>query len=210
MFNKYGNLVENDAWLVLVDFYVSPFKLFLKHLVFVHFFWLELIKGPNNITIIALYLVQHQYKLILQSPPCSSYIPPANRQYLVNDSISDFIISENLFFRRPYLEPGESRRPTLTWPRDVPIKTDGPQDVIDVTVNYNKWLTQSTDLPKLYINADPGLISADIAEAIKGWPNLRSVTVKGLHFLQEDSPDEIGQYLAEFVRGVSPDRKLQK
>ena len=109
------------------------------------------------------------------------------------------------FVRLPYLEPGESRRPTLTWPRELPVKSDGPQDVIDTATNYNKWLAQSTDLPKLYINADPGVLSASISEVIKDWPHLRTVTVKGLHFIQEDSPDEIGQYVAEFVRGVSCD-----
>ena len=111
-------------------------------------------------------------------------------------------------FRLPYLEPGESRRPTLTWPREIPIRTEGPQDVVGIFNNYSKWLAQSTDLPKLFINADPGFFSPNIAEAIKDWPNLQSVTVKGLHFLQEDSPDEIGQHVAEFLRGVSPDSKL--
>ena len=60
-------------------------------------------------------------------------------------------------------------------------------------------------MPKLYIDADPGVTSAFDREVIKGWPNLRSATVKGLHFIQEDSPDEIGQYVAEFVRGVGYD-----
>ena len=69
------------------------------------------------------------------------------------------ISQEEILFRLPYLEPGESRRPTLTWPREIPIRTEGPQDVIDVVDNYIKWLAQSTDLPKLYINADPGFMS---------------------------------------------------
>ena len=109
------------------------------------------------------------------------------------------------FVRLPYLEPGESRRPTLTWTREVPVRTDGPKNVVDVVDNYNKWLAQSADLPKLHINAEPGLVSADIVKETKGWPNLRSATVKGLHFIQEESPDEIGQYVAEFVRGVTYD-----
>ena len=93
----------------------------------------------------------------------------------------------------------------MTWPREIAIRTEGPQDVVDIIDNYNKWLAQSADLPKLYINAEPGGMSQAIVKATKGWPNLRSVTVKGGHFIQEDSPDEIGQYVAEFVRGVSCD-----
>ena len=80
--------------------------------------------------------------------------------------------------------------------------------MVDIATSYNKWLAESSDLPKLYINAEPGFFAADIAKAIKNWPNLRSVNVKGLHFVQEDSPNEIGQYVAEFVRDVSPDSKL--
>ena len=110
-----------------------------------------------------------------------------------------------LIFRLPFLEPGESRRPLLTFPRELPFSEEGPQDVVDLVDNYSKWLSQSTDLPKLQINAEPGILSPRIVGATKGWPNLRSATVKGLHFIQEDSPDEIGQYVAEFVRGVTYD-----
>ena len=110
-----------------------------------------------------------------------------------------------LIFRRPYLEPGESRRPTLTWPREIPVRTEGPKDVVDIVDNYNKWLAQSTDLPKLYIHANPGAGSPSTIKVVRSWPNLRMATVKGLHFIQEDSPDEIGLYVAEFVRGVHYD-----
>ena len=74
--------------------------------------------------------------------------------------------------------------------------------MVEIATNYNKWLAQSTDLPKLHIHAEPGSFAPWIAKVIKDWPNLRSVSAKGLHFLQEDSPDEIGKYVAEFVRGI--------
>ena len=100
-------------------------------------------------------------------------------------------------YRKPFLEPGESRRPTLTWPRQIPFEGD-PADVSNIVDDYSKWLAQST-LPKLFINADPGaiLIGAQ-REFCRKWPNQREVTVKGVHFIQEDSPHEIGAALAEW------------
>ena len=104
-------------------------------------------------------------------------------------------------YRRPYLEPGESRRPTLTWPREIPI--DGhPEDVVEVVSEYAQWLSTST-LPKLFINGDPGAILAGAQrEFCRSWPNQREVTVPGQHFLQEDSPNEIGQAIAEWYRSL--------
>jgi haloalkane dehalogenase len=101
-------------------------------------------------------------------------------------------------YRRPYREPGEGRRPTLTWPRQLPI--DGqPVDVVDIVASSAAWLAGSP-VPKLFINADPGTVSADERELCRGWPNQTEVTVRGLHFIQEDSPDEIGTALADWYR----------
>ena len=100
-------------------------------------------------------------------------------------------------YRRPYLEPGESRRPTLTWPRQIPLDGE-PADVVELTQRYADWLA-ACDLPKLFINAEPGIILTGAQrEFCRTWPNQREVTVWGLHFIQEDSPDEIGRALAEW------------
>jgi len=108
---------------------------------------------------------------------------------------------EMVEYRRPFLAPGESRRPTLTWPRQIPIDGE-PADVVKVVEGYSAWLAQS-DVPKLFINADPGsILTGRQREVCRAWPNQQEVTVKGLHFLQEDSPDEIGLAVAAFVRRV--------
>ena len=100
-------------------------------------------------------------------------------------------------YRRPYLEPGESRRPTLTWPREIPFDGE-PADVAELAQRYADWLSASS-LPKLFINADPGIILVGAQrEFCRTWPNQREVTVKGLHYIQEDSPNEIGQAIAEW------------
>lgn len=104
-------------------------------------------------------------------------------------------------YRRPFLAPGESRRPTLTWPRQIPLDGD-PADVTAIVNDYAAWLSQSP-LPKLFINAKPGaiLIGAQ-REFCRRWPNQREVTVKGVHFIQEDSPHEIGEAIAEWYRAL--------
>jgi haloalkane dehalogenase len=113
--------------------------------------------------------------------------------------LRDLTEDEMAVYRRPYLEPGEGRRPTLTWPRELPIDGE-PADTVAVVEAYGRWLSTS-QVPKLFINADPGRIIVDGArEFCRTWPNQREVTVPGLHFVQEDAPDEIGQAIAEFVR----------
>src|SRR5580765_5032367 len=96
-------------------------------------------------------------------------------------------------YRRPFAQPGEGRRPTLTWPRQIPIEGD-PADVVAVVETYAKWLKDS-GTPKLFINAEPGAILANdtLVNLVRGWPALTEKTVAGIHFVQEDSPDEIGR-----------------
>lgn len=104
---------------------------------------------------------------------------------------------EMTVYRKPFLEEGECRRPTLTWPRQIPL--DGtPADVVEIVQSYADWLSQ-TEIPKLFINADPGaiLIGAQ-REFCRSWPNQIEVTVPGNHFLQEDSPHEIGEAIAHW------------
>jgi len=102
-------------------------------------------------------------------------------------------------YRAPYLEAGESRRPTLTWPREIPVDGE-PADVVRIVEGYGTWLAKSP-MPKLFINADPGSILVGAQrDFCRSWPNQSEVTVRGSHFIQEDSPDEIGRALAAFVR----------
>jgi len=102
-----------------------------------------------------------------------------------------------------YVEPGESRRPTLTWPRQIPIGGE-PKDVHDIAEAYSKWLEQSDSVPKLFINANPGIVLIGAQrEFARQLPNQEEITVKGLHFIQEDSPDEIGEAVARFIETKS-------
>jgi haloalkane dehalogenase len=111
---------------------------------------------------------------------------------------------EMAVYRRPYLVPGESRRPTLTWPRELPIDGE-PPDVTEIVSRYSAWLQSDSRLPKLFVNAEPGFIlTGSLREFCRGWPNQVEVTVRGSHFLQEDSPDEIGRALAEWQAGLPP------
>jgi haloalkane dehalogenase len=104
-------------------------------------------------------------------------------------------------YRRPYVEPGESRRPTLSWPREIPIDGE-PADVVALVDEYAAWLSQSKT-PKLFINAEPGaILTGPQREFCRTWPNQQEVTVPGIHFIQEDSPAEIGAAIAEWYPGI--------
>ncbi|MFQ5415722.1 MAG: haloalkane dehalogenase [Myxococcota bacterium] len=105
-------------------------------------------------------------------------------------------------YRRPFREPGEDRRPTLTWPRQIPIEGE-PADVTEIVRAYADWLKQS-DVPKLFVNADPGaILTGANRDFCRSWPHQTEVTVAGSHFIQEDSPDAIGRAIAEWHAGLA-------
>lgn len=111
--------------------------------------------------------------------------------------LRDLTEDEMNVYRRPFLKPGEDRRPTLTWPRQIPIEGE-PQDVHDIVAGYSDWI-YSSNIPKLFINAEPGaILVGPQREFCRAWKNQQEVTVKGNHFLQEDSPDEIGKAIADW------------
>jgi len=104
-------------------------------------------------------------------------------------------------YRRPFLLRGEDRRPTLTWPRQIPIDGE-PPDVHEIVAAYSEWLAV-TPIPKLFINADPGsILVGRQRELARRWPNQTEVTVRGIHFIQEDSPDEIGTAIGAWRDGL--------
>ncbi len=105
-------------------------------------------------------------------------------------------------YRRPYLEPGEDRRPTLTWPRQIPIEGE-PADVHEIVATYSEWLAEC-DIPKLFVNAEPGaILTGAQREFCRGFKNQVEVTVPGSHFIQEDSPHEIGEAIARWRRDIA-------
>jgi haloalkane dehalogenase len=140
-------------------------------------------------------------------------------QALRSDAGEEMILRDNLFiekilpgailrplsaeemaeYRRPFAEPGEGRRPALTWPREIPIEGE-PADVSAISEAYSDWLSTS-DVPKLFLKAEPGAILANdwLVDFVRKWPAQAEVTVAGVHFVQEDSPDEIGRAIAGWM-----------
>lgn len=106
--------------------------------------------------------------------------------------------NEMTAYRRPFAEPGESRRPTLSWPRQLPIAGE-PAEVVAIVEAYANWM-KTSDVPKLFINAEPGaILTGPQREFCRSWPNQIEVTVNGVHFIQEDSADDIGRTIAEWL-----------
>ncbi len=120
---------------------------------------------------------------------------------LPSSVLRDLSDDEMNVYRRPFQEAGEDRRPTLTWPRQIPIEGE-PEEVHDIVAGYSSWMATS-ELPKLFINADPGSILVGAQrEFCRTWKNQQEVTVAGLHFLQEDSPHEIGKAIADWRQQI--------
>ena len=106
--------------------------------------------------------------------------------------LRDLSEEEMAVYRLPFLEPGEVRRPTLTWPRQIPIEGE-PAEVVAIVEEYGRFMAGSEELPKVFVNAEPGsILVGKQRDFCRSWPNQTEVTVPGLHFVQEDSPAEIG------------------
>ena len=120
---------------------------------------------------------------------------------LLNDSANGFSEEEKAEYIRPFKNPGEDRRPTLTWPRQIPIEGE-PSEVVE-EVSKNSEFHKDSDIPKLFINAEPGsILIGDQREFVRTWKNLKEVSVKGNHFIQEHSPDDIGTHIKEFINSI--------
>lgn len=117
---------------------------------------------------------------------------------LPNSIIRELTSEELDAYRRPFAEPGQDRWPTLRWPREIPIAGE-PADVVDIVGSYAAWLSRSP-VPKLFINAEPGsILTGAQREFCRSWPNQTEVAVRGIHFVQEDSADDIGRALAQWI-----------
>ena len=120
---------------------------------------------------------------------------------LLGDSVSGYSDEEKEEYIRPFINSGEDRRPTLTWPRQIPLDGE-PEKVVD-EVAKNADFHKNSEIPKLFINADPGtILTGDQREFVRSWKNQKEITVKGNHFVQEDSADEIGSALNEFIKSL--------
>lgn len=146
------------------------------------------------------------------TPPFQAMRSPAGEEMVLEKNffiekilpasiVRDLSEEEMNAYRRPFAEPSEARRPTLSWPRCIPLDGE-PADVTKVIADYASWL-ETADVPKLFIDADPGIILTGAQrDYCRSWPHQSEVRVKGLHFIQEDSPDEIGQALADWLKTV--------
>ena len=108
---------------------------------------------------------------------------------------------EKAEYRRPFMEPGEGRRPTLTWPREIPLGGE-PVDVTKIVDAYSAWLSEA-QVPKLFVNAEPGaILTGPMRETARSFPNQSEITVSGSHFIQEDSGAVIGEGIGEWLRKI--------
>ncbi|MGK2741051.1 haloalkane dehalogenase [Tepidicaulis sp. LMO-SS28] len=136
----------------------------------------------------------------LRSPAGEEMILEKNtfiERILPGSILRDLTEEEMEIYRRPFRNKGEDRRPTLTWPRQIPLGGE-PHDVVDIVQSYAEWMAEN-ELPKLFVNAEPGaILTGPARDFCRSWKNQTEVTVKGSHFIQEDSPHEIGRAIAEW------------
>ena len=105
-------------------------------------------------------------------------------------------------YKKPFLNESD-RQVTLNWPRQIPIEGE-PSHMFRLVSSYADWISNDGDIPKLFINADPGsILIGKQREFCRGWKNQIEVTVNGLHFIQEDSPHEIGEAISSWMRNIN-------
>jgi haloalkane dehalogenase len=151
--------------------------------------WADL--PPTRVSLFRDLRSQHGEKMIFDDNAFIEVLLPR----LVLRRLSD---AEMNVYRQPFLERG-SRLPMLIWPRELPIEGE-PADVVAIVEDYGQWMATNF-IPKLFIAAEPGsLLIGRAREFCRSWPNQQEITVSGIHFVQEDSPDEIGGALATFLR----------
>ena len=121
---------------------------------------------------------------------------------LPSSIIRDLTETEMQHYRAAFSTP-DDRQPTLNWPRQIPIDGEPPH-MVDLVTAYGKFMATS-DIPKLFVNAEPGsILTGRARDFCRSWPNQQEVTVKGAHFVQEDSPVEIGQAVAQWLQNLAP------
>ena len=126
--------------------------------------------------------------------------------YFLETILSDIAINRKLTeadlknYRLPFSKQGESRRAMITAVKELPFENDGPNDVVNIVKNYQSWLSTSEEIPKLYINAEPGLFSAFVSDTTKDWPNQIKVTVPGKHLVQEESHEALSRALLDYIK----------
>ena len=147
-------------------------------------------------------------------------------QALRSDSGEELILEKNVFiekilvgsiirqldqdemeqYRKPFANPGEDRRVMLSWPREIPIEGQ-PENVCKIVSEYSNWMSKN-NIPKLFINADPGaIIQGSVRDFCRTWSNQSEITVQGIHFIQEDSPNEIGTAIQKWYETINKDEK---
>ena len=123
---------------------------------------------------------------------------------LTGSIIRDLSHEELETYREPFNQPGEDRRPMLSWPRQIPIEGE-PKNVCKIVSEYSDWMSKN-NMPKLFINAEPGaIIQGSVRDFCRTWNNQSEITVKGIHFIQEDSPNEIGSAIQEWYEKINKD-----
>ncbi len=132
-------------------------------------------------------------KMILEDNLFIEQILPALIRRVLTDE-------EMSAYRKPFINAGEDRRPTLTFPRQLPIAGE-PADIVEIVTAYGNWLTQS-QIPKFFVNAEPGTLSAPSRGFIRSLPNVTEITVDGFHYVQEDAPDEIGREISAWLANI--------